>query len=86
MELNSLIDQYIDLDSQIKRLTEQKEAVKEQLVAAGEGTHRGNTGSVSVVLAQRNLLSQAKLKSKYGDDIKDCYDTSSAITVRITRY
>lgn len=85
-QLTALIDQYIDIDSQIKTLTEQKDTLKEQIVAAGEGTHRGGIGSVSVQLSQRNILSQAKLKEKYGDDIKDCYDVSTSITVRISRY
>ncbi len=83
-DIRTMIDEYVSLDEEIKKLEKKRERAKEQIIALGEGSHRANLGSVSVTLGQRTLLDQTKLKEKFGEQLADCYKTSSSITVRVT--
>ncbi len=83
-DIRTLLDDYISLDEEIKKLEKKRERAKEQIIALGEGAHRSNIGSVTVSLSQRTLLDQTKLKEKFGEQLADCYKTSSSITVRTT--
>lgn len=85
-EIKTLVDDYVSLDEEIKKLEKKRDRMKEQVIALGEGDHRSRLGKVSVTLSQRTLLDQKALKEKFGEQIADCYKTSSSITVRVTRF
>ena len=83
-EQRALVSKYVTLDQEIKALERQRDAVKEQIIAMGEGAHRCDIGSATVSLSQRTLLDQNKLKEAFGDKLEPFYKTSSSITVRVT--
>lgn len=83
-EQRALVSKYVTLDQEIKALERQRDAVKEQIIAMGEGAHRCDIGSATVSLSQRTLLDQTKLKEAFGDKLAPFYKTSSSITVRVT--
>lgn len=85
-EIKQLVDEYVSLDEEIKRLERKKDRMKEQIIALGEGAHRSNLGSVSVSLSERRTLDQTKLKEQLGERIEDFYKTSTSITVRVTAF
>lgn len=85
-EIRQLVDDYVTLDEEIKKLERKRDRMKEQIIALGEGDHRANVGKVLVVLSQRTLLDLKALKEKYGEALAPYYKTSSSITVRVTRF
>ena len=84
--VRELIDNYIAADAEIKKIAKYKETVKAQLLALGEGAHRGNAGQVTVTVSDVSRLNNDLLKAKYGEGLADCYKTSSSITVRISMF
>lgn len=84
--VRELIDNYIVADAEIKKIEKYKEKVKEQLIALGEGAHRGNAGQVTVSKTETLRLNNDLLKAKYGDDLADCYKASVSVTVRISMF
>ena len=84
--VRELIDNYIAADAEIKKIEKYKEKVKEQLIALGEGAHRGNAGQVTVSKTETLRLNNDLLKAKFGEALTDCYKTSKTVTVRITRF
>lgn len=85
-EIKQLVDDYVTLDEEIKRLERKRDRMKEQIIALGEGAHRANIGSVSVTLSERRTLDSKKLKEDMGDQIESYYKTSTSITVRVTAF
>lgn len=85
-QIRQLIDNYIQADAEIKKIEKFKDKVKEQLVALGEGAHRGNVGQVTVSKTETSRLDNALLKAKYGDNLADCYKPSVSVTVRIAKF
>ena len=85
-EIRTLVAHYVSLDDEIKSLERKRDALKEQIIALGEGSHRCDLGSVSVSLSQRTLLDQKKLKEDFGEKLMPYYKTSSSITVRVTMF
>lgn len=85
-EIRQLVDDYVTLDEEIKKLERKRDCMKEQIIALGEGDHRANVGKVLVTLSQRTLLDQKALKEAYGEQLAPYYKTSSSITVRVTRF
>lgn len=85
-QINALVNQYLDLDKQIKALERAKEEIKEQIIALGEGDHRTDIGKVNVSLSQRVLLDQKALKEAYGDALAPYYKPSASIIVRVTHF
>lgn len=83
-EIKQLVDGYVTLDEEIKRLERKRDRMKEQIIALGEGAHRANVGSVSVTLSERRTLDSKKLKEDMGEQIESYYKTSTSITVRVT--
>jgi len=83
-EIRALVSKYVSLDEEIKALERKRDAMKEQIIAMGEGAHRCDVGSVSVSLSQRTLLDQKKLKEEFGEKLEPYYKTSTSITVRVT--
>lgn len=85
-EIRELVDHYVSIDEEIKKLEKKRDKMKEQIIALGEGAHRSNLGSVSVTLSQRTLLDQKALKEAYGEALAPYFKTSSSITVRVTKF
>lgn len=85
-EIRSMVDDYVSLDEEIKKLERKRDRMKEQMIALGEGDHRSHLGKVSVTLSQRTLLDQKALKEALGEQLAPYYKTSSSITVRVTRF
>lgn len=86
-EIRTLVDDYVSLDEEIKKLERRKDKMKEQIIALGEGAHRATLGQVSVTLSESRRLNNDMLKTKFGAEaLEECYRTSSAITVRVTRF
>jgi hypothetical protein len=85
-EIKILVDDYVSLDEEIKRLEKKRDRMKEQVIALGEGDHRSNLGKVAVTLSQRTLLDQKALKEALGEQLAPYYKTSSSITVRVTKF
>lgn len=85
-QIRELIDSYLAADLEIKKIEKYKEKIKEQLIALGEGTHRGNAGQVSVVKSETSRLNNDLLKAKYGEGLVDCYKTTTSITVRVSAF
>ena len=83
-QIRELIDHYIAADVELKKIEKYKEKIKEQLVALGEGAHRGNLGQVSVVASETSRLNNDLLKAKYGEGLADCYKMTTSVTVRIS--
>lgn len=86
-QIRELIDNYVAADTEIKKIERYRDKIKEQIVALGEGAHRGTAGQVSVTLSERRLLNNDLLKKKFGEEsLEDCYKTSAAITVRVALF
>ena len=85
-QIRELIDNYIQADAEIKKIEKYKEKVKEQLIALGEGAHRGNAGQITVSKTETLRLNNDLLKAKYGDGLADCYKASVSVTVRISMF
>ena len=87
MNERELINSYVLLDTEIKALTKQRDAIKEQCIALGEGAHRGDVGQVSVSLSQRSTLDKDKVAAVLSPEVfESCYTSSTCITVRVTAY
>ena len=83
----TLIDKYVLLDAEIKRLEKRRDELKEQLIALGEGNHGGHEGSVSVSLQNRKNLSKDKVAALITpEQLESCYSTGSSIVVRVTKF
>ena len=83
----SMIDKYVLIDQEIKRLEKRRDELKQQVIALGEGGHPGHEGAVSVSLQQRKTLDQDKIKKLLSEDVLEtCYKTSASIVVRVTKF
>ena len=83
----SLIDKYVLLDAEIKRLEKRREELKEQVVSLGEGSHGGHEGSISVSLQNRKNLSKDKVAALITpEQLESCYTTNGSIVVRATKF
>jgi len=87
LETRTMIDEYIALNSKIKKLELELAERKDQIIALGEGAHRTAKGQVTVTLSETHRLNNDLLKAKFGEEVlADCYKTSSSITVRVTKF
>ena len=83
----SLIDKFVLLDAEIKRLEKRRDELKEQIISLGEGNHGGHEGSVSVSLQNRKNLSKDKVaKLITPEQLESCYTTSGSIVVRVQKF
>lgn len=83
----SLIDKFVLLDAEIKRLEKRRDELKEQVVALGEGNHGGHEGAVSVSLQNRKNLSKDKVAALITpEQLESCYTVSGSIVVRVTKF
>lgn len=81
--IRELIDNYLLADIELKKIEKYKEKLKADLIALGEGDHRGNSGQVSVSTTETARLNNDLLKAKFGEALADCYKSSKSVTVRI---
>ncbi len=83
----SLIDKFVLIDEEIKRLEVRREQLKQQIIALGEGGHAGSEGAATVSLQSRRTFKADKAKAFLTDEQFDsCYEVGSSIVVRVTRF
>jgi len=84
-DIKKLVEEYIRVDEEVKRLERNKNKLKESIISLGEGVHCCNLGHVSVTCSSSKRISSELLKEKFGEDqLQDCYSESQTVTVRIS--
>ena len=86
-EKNRVIDELVDVDTQIKAFEKRKGELKEVVIAFGEGAHASKHGSISITTQNRRTLSSEKMKAEIpAEFLEKFYVESKSVVVRVTKF